>query len=70
MKPAFRRASPESAILVYVDYVTGLDNLMNTIPPRQYKNNVAAFARRASLQPHLYQRIRPRVSRLAQGEWP
>lgn len=30
--------------LLYVDYVTGLDNLMTTIPSRQYRNNIAAFA--------------------------
>ena len=45
MSNALRRATPDSAILVYVDYVTGLDNLMNTIPVKQYKNNIAAFAR-------------------------
>lgn len=45
MKPALHRATPENAILVYVDYVTGLDNLMTTIPARQYKNNIAAFAK-------------------------
>ena len=45
MNAALHRPTPESAILVYVDYVTGLDNLMNTIPARQYKNNIAAFAR-------------------------
>jgi hypothetical protein len=49
MNPALRRATPESAVLVYVDYVTGLDNLMNTIPSKQYKNNIAAFARFNSL---------------------
>jgi hypothetical protein len=45
MNAALHRPTPESAILVYVDYVTGLDNLMTTIPARQYKNNVAAFAK-------------------------
>jgi hypothetical protein len=45
MSAALHRVTPESAILVYVDYVTGLDNLMNTIPAKQYKNNIAAFAR-------------------------
>ena len=45
MNPALHRPTPESAILVYVDYVTGLDNLMTTIPARQYKNNIAAFAK-------------------------
>lgn len=45
MTAALHRPTPESAILVYVDYVTGLDNLMTTIPARQYKNNIAAFAK-------------------------
>jgi hypothetical protein len=45
MTPALHRPTPESAILVYVDYVTGLDNMMNTIPARQYRNNIAAFAK-------------------------
>lgn len=45
MSAALHRPTPESAILVYVDYVTGLDNLMTTIPARQYKNNIAAFAK-------------------------
>lgn len=45
MNAALHRPTPESSILVYVDYVTGLDNLMNTIPARQYKNNIAAFAK-------------------------
>ena len=45
MNPALRRPTPESAVLVYVDYVTGLDNLMTTIPARQYKNNIAAYAK-------------------------
>jgi hypothetical protein len=42
---ALQRVTPESAVLIYVDYVTGLDNLMNTIPPQQYRNNVAAFSK-------------------------
>lgn len=37
--------SPEDAVLVYVDYVTGLDNLMTTVPGKQYRNNIAAFAK-------------------------
>lgn len=45
MNAALHRPTPASAILVYVDYVTGLDNLMTTIPARQYKNNIAAFAK-------------------------
>lgn len=46
---ALTALTPENAVLVYVDYVTGLDNLMNTIPGRQYRNNVAAFAKFSSL---------------------
>lgn len=45
MTPALHRPSPDSAILVYVDYVTGLDNLMNRLPAKVYKNNIAAFAK-------------------------
>ncbi len=45
MNPALHRPTPDSAILVYVDYVTGLDNLMNRLPVKVYKNNIAAFAK-------------------------
>lgn len=45
MNAALHRPTPDSAILVYVDYVTGLDNLITTIPAPAYKNNVAAFAK-------------------------
>ena len=45
MNPALHRPSPNSAILVYVDYVTGLDNLMNRLPTKVYKNNIEAFAK-------------------------
>lgn len=45
MNPALHRPTPDSAILVYVDYVTGLDNLMNRLPTRVYKNNIEAFAK-------------------------
>ncbi|MDP2801684.1 MAG: isochorismatase family protein [Phreatobacter sp.] len=40
---------PTDTALVYVDYVTGLDNLMTTIPGKQYRNNIAAFAKFSSL---------------------
>lgn len=39
------RLNPENTVLIYVDYVTGLDNLMNTIPPEVYANNVEAFTK-------------------------
>jgi len=43
--PALTGVSPANAVLVYVDYVTALDNLMTTIPGKQYRNNIAAFAK-------------------------
>jgi hypothetical protein len=45
VNPALHRPTPDSAILVYVDYVTGLDNLMNRLPTKVYKNNIEAFAK-------------------------
>ena len=48
-KVALTRLSPETTAFIYVDYVTGLDNLMNTVPPEQFSNNVAAFAKIAPL---------------------
>lgn len=47
--PALSGFSPTNSVLVYVDYVTGLDNLMTTIPGRQYRNNIAAFAKFSTL---------------------
>jgi hypothetical protein len=46
---ALAKLTPDNAVLVYVDYVTGLDNLINTIPGKQYRNNVAAFAKFSTL---------------------
>ncbi len=48
-KAALTRLAPETTAFIYVDYVTGLDNLMNTVPPAQFRNNVAAFAKIAPL---------------------
>ncbi|MDZ7600171.1 MAG: isochorismatase family protein [Hoeflea sp.] len=39
------RLTPENTVLIYVDYTTGLDNLMNTMPGAVYKNNIEAFAK-------------------------
>ncbi|SMD10832.1 Isochorismatase family protein [Fulvimarina manganoxydans] len=39
------RLTPDNTVLVYVDYTTGLDNLMNTMPGAVYKNNIEAFAK-------------------------
>ena len=47
--PALAGFKPADTAIVYVDYVTGLDNLITTIPGRAYRNNVAAFARFAAL---------------------
>lgn len=44
-RPSEIRMTPENSILVYVDYTTGLDNLMNTLPTDVYKNNIEAFAK-------------------------
>lgn len=46
---ALRRMTPESAVIVYVDYVTGLDNLITTIPGKVFRNNIAAYAKMSSL---------------------
>jgi hypothetical protein len=47
--PALAGFKPNDTVIVYVDYVTGLDNLITTIPGRQFRNNVAAFAKFAGL---------------------
>ncbi|MGX9965348.1 isochorismatase family protein [Roseomonas sp. F4] len=47
--PALRRMTPDSAVVVYVDYVTGLDNLITTIPGRQFRNNIQAYAKFSAL---------------------
>lgn len=47
--PALAGFKPDDTVIVYVDYVTGLDNLITTIPGRQFRNNVAAFAKFAGL---------------------
>lgn len=47
--PALRRMAPDSAAIAYVDYVTGLDNLITTIPGPQFRNNIQAFARFSGL---------------------
>lgn len=47
--PSLSRAIVDNAILIYVDYVTGLDNLITTIPGPQFRNNVAAFAKMSVL---------------------
>jgi hypothetical protein len=46
---ALSRMTPQNTAVIYVDYKTGLDNLMNTMPPEQYRNNVAAFSKFAGL---------------------
>jgi len=43
--PALDALSVDDTVLIYVDYVTGLDNLITTIPGPQFRNNITAFAR-------------------------
>ena len=43
--PALTIPAPDDLILIYVDYVTGLDNLITTIPGKQFRNNITAFAK-------------------------
>ena len=47
--PALARFTPDDTVLIYVDYVTGLDNLITTLPGPQFRNNVEAFAKFAPL---------------------
>ncbi len=42
---ALARAEVSDAVFIYVDYVTGLDNVINTIPRAQFRNNVTAWAK-------------------------
>lgn len=46
---ALERLTPANTAVVYVDFVTGLDNLLTTIPGPQFRNNVTAFARFSSM---------------------
>ncbi|WP_244407491.1 isochorismatase family protein [Roseomonas fluvialis] len=46
---ALRRMTPDSAVIAYVDYVTGLDNLITTIPGKVFRNNIQAFAKMSPL---------------------
>jgi hypothetical protein len=42
---ALARPALDDTVLIYVDYVTGLDNLINTIPRAQFRNNITALAK-------------------------
>ncbi|MFN7388116.1 isochorismatase family protein [Brevundimonas sp.] len=42
---ALARPAIDDTVFIYVDYVTGLDNLINTIPRAQFRNNITAFAK-------------------------
>ena len=42
---ALARPAVDDTVFIYVDYVTGLDNLINTIPRAQFRNNITAFAK-------------------------
>ena len=39
------KVTPQNAVFVYVDFNTGLDNQLTTVPGKQFRNNVAAFAK-------------------------
>ncbi|MDX2234498.1 MAG: isochorismatase family protein [Hyphomonadaceae bacterium] len=44
--PAARhQLAVSDTVFIYVDYVTGLDNLITTVPGQQFRNNVTAFAK-------------------------
>ncbi len=42
---ALARPAIDDTVFIYVDYVTGLDILINTIPRAQFRNNITAFAK-------------------------
>lgn len=42
---SLKTPSLDDTVLIYVDYVTGLDNLITTIPGPQFRNNITAFAK-------------------------
>lgn len=42
---SLKTPSVDDTVLIYVDYVTGLDNLITTIPGPQFRNNITAFAK-------------------------
>ncbi len=42
---ALARPVIDDTVFIYVDYVTGLDNLINTILRAQFRNNITAFAK-------------------------
>jgi nicotinamidase-related amidase len=37
--------SKENTVFVYVDFLSGLDDLLTTVPAQQFRNNVTAFAK-------------------------
>lgn len=43
--PARQQPVLDDVVLIYVDYVTGLDNLITTIPGPQFRNNITAFSK-------------------------
>jgi hypothetical protein len=42
---ALQRPDVSDTVFIYVDYVTGLDNLITTVPGPQFRNNITAFAK-------------------------
>lgn len=43
--PALVSLSKENAVFVYVDFLSGLDDHLTTVPAKQFRNNVTAFAK-------------------------
>jgi nicotinamidase-related amidase len=43
--PALVSLSKDNAVFVYVDFLSGLDDHLTTVPARQFRNNVTAFAK-------------------------
>ncbi|HZF65874.1 MAG TPA: isochorismatase family protein [Chitinophagaceae bacterium] len=43
--PALVSLSKDNTVFVYVDFLSGLDDLLTTVPAKQFRNNVTAFAK-------------------------
>lgn len=43
--PALVSLTKDNAVFVYVDFLSGLDDYLTTVPAKQFRNNVSAFAK-------------------------
>jgi nicotinamidase-related amidase len=43
--PALVSLTKDNTVFVYVDFLSGLDDYLTTVPAAQYRNNVSAFAK-------------------------